>query len=370
MATTTYRPPEIEGGMYSQGPDVQSGACRVRVVGVVEETHDARSILVEPHPDHSSAFDYSPGQFLTIRVPDVGSGTARCYSLSSSPHVDPTMKITVKRVDGGHGSNWLCDNVDEGDELEVLPPSGSFKARTLDESVVLVAGGSGITPVMAIAKSILFAGSGHVLLIYANRDEKSVIFGQELRELTGRFADRLTVIHALQSVQGFLTVEALSALIRPLADRAVYTCGPAPLMKVVKEACATAGVESSRVMSERFVSLTSDPFGGVRESVPDHAEDDGSETAADVGAIEVTLDGETLSVPWSGSKRLLDALLDAGVDAPFSCREGACSACVCTLTSGEVRMTRNEVLEDEDVADGYILTCQAEMVSPEISIEY
>lgn len=355
------------------------------MVGVVEETSDARSILIEPHPEHSGVFAYSAGQFVTVRVPDIGSGTARCYSLSSSPHVDPTMKFTVKRVPGGHGSNWLCDHIGEGDDLEVLPPAGTFKVRSLEEPAVLVAGGSGITPVIAIAKSILYAGTGTVLLIYANRDEGSVIFGRELRELGVEFGDRLTVIHALESVQGFLTVPALVRLLEPFADRDVYVCGPAPLMKLVKDACAALGIAPSRVMAERFVSLKSDPFtlalepksqavaaarapgtiladAGTTNRVP---VDDGHS-----GTVQVALDGREDSVTWPRAKRLLDALLDAGIDAPFSCREGACSACVCKLTKGEVRMVRNEVLEDDDLADGYVLACQAEMVSEEISIEY
>ncbi|MBF6451152.1 ferredoxin--NADP reductase [Nocardia elegans] len=335
---------------------------RVRVVEVIEETRDASSFVVEPLGEPMRA-DYRPGQFLTVRIPDIGSGSARCYSLSSSPHTDPAMKFTVKRVVGGHGSNWLCDTVRAGDELEVLPPAGVFVPASLDESVVLVAGGSGITPVMAIAKSILFAGSGDVVLIYANRDQESVIFAAELRELESRFAERFSVVHVLESVQGYPTRRALSMLLRPLRDRSAYICGPTPLMDLASEVCAANGFAPGRVHVERFVSLQSDPFAADAEPQPDM-------DAEVVCRVRVTIDGAEHEVPWTAGRKLLDALLAAGVEAPYSCREGACSACVCSLRQGRVDLAHNEILTDEDLADGYILACQAEPVSDEISIEY
>ncbi|MGV9709067.1 2Fe-2S iron-sulfur cluster-binding protein [Gordonia sp. NPDC003424] len=338
---------------------------RVRVADVIDETRDARSIIVQPAPEDAVDFTYSPGQFLTVRVPDVGSGSARCYSLASSPHSDTAPKFTVKRVAGGHGSNWICDSVRVGDELEVLPPAGTFVPSSLSDPVVLIAGGSGITPVISIAKSILFEGSGDVFLVYANRDENSVIFAAELRELTERFADRFTVVHMLESVQGYPTREGLSALLRPLHDRALYVCGPTPLMDMTVLVCTEVGFDHSRVHVERFGSLHGNPFAtnDIDAQAP-LAEDEV------VCEVQVELDGERHTVAWSARQKLLDALLRAGVDAPYSCREGACSACVCTLKSGRVRMAHNEILTEEDIADGYILACQAEPVSDEIAVEY
>ncbi|MGW0002686.1 FAD-binding oxidoreductase [Nocardia grenadensis] len=137
----------------SAGPTAQADAAapisrarRVRVIEVIDETPDARSFVVEPDPEHAPAFGYRPGQFLTVRFPDVGSGSGRCHSLSSSPHSQTALEFTVKRVAGGHGSNRLCDTVSAGAELEVLPPAGTFTPDSLGEPVVLVAGGSGITP--------------------------------------------------------------------------------------------------------------------------------------------------------------------------------------------------------------------------------
>ncbi|MFJ6095687.1 2Fe-2S iron-sulfur cluster-binding protein [Williamsia muralis] len=337
---------------------------RVRVLEVIDETADARSIVVNPRFEDGAEFEYAPGQFLTVRVPDAGTGSARCYSLASSPHADDHVKFTVKRVLGGHGSNWICDTVGVGDELEVLPPGGTFGPRSLAEPAVLVAGGSGITPVISIAKSLLFAGSADVFVLYANRDEKSVIFAAELRALTERFATRLTVVHMLESVQGYPSREGLSTLLRPFSDRNVYVCGPTPLMDLTVDVCRQLGFAHNHVHTERFLSLHGNPFDPVESS-------DTGVVAGEVACtVEVELDGEHHSVEWNARQTLLDALLAAGLDAPYSCREGACSACVCVLRSGEVIMAHNEVLAEEDVAEGYILACQAEPVSAAIEIEY
>ncbi|MFI7524107.1 2Fe-2S iron-sulfur cluster-binding protein [Nocardia salmonicida] len=339
-----------------------SRGARIRVLEVVEETADARSFVVELLGGARAG--YRAGQFLTIRVPDIGTGSARCYSLSSSPHVDPAMKFTVKRVDGGHGSQWLCDSVSAGDELEVLPPAGTFTPTSLDEPVVLVAGGSGITPVIGIAKSILFAGVGDIVLLYANRDQDSVIFARELQQLECDFPDRLSVIHVLESVQGYPTRHTLSLLLRPLIDRSVYLCGPTPLMDLTAEVCTAVGFPASRVHSERFLSLQSDPFS--TETDPAGVAMGGEV----VCRVSVRLDGAEHQVPWVAGRKLLDALLDAGIEAPYSCREGACSACVCSLTRGRVTLARNEILSEDDLEEGYILACQAEPVSDDIAIEY
>ncbi|WP_116201266.1 ferredoxin--NADP reductase [Amycolatopsis circi] len=336
-----------------------SRGTRVRVTDVVEETADARSFVVEPVGE--AAFDYRAGQFLTVRVPDAGTGSARCYSLSSSPHSDQAMKFTVKRVRGGHGSNWLCDTVAAGDELDVLPPAGTFTPASLDQSVVLVAGGSGITPVISIAKSILFGGSGNVVLLYANRDESSVIFAGELAALESKFPDRFTVLHLLESLQGYPSRNLLTVLLRPFADRDVYLCGPEPLMDLAADVCALVGIPGSQVHSERFLSLQQDPF------TDEPPEPGNGEVAC---TVRVSLDGDDHVVPWTAGRKLLDALLAAGVDAPYSCREGACSACVCSLTAGKVNLARNEILTEDDLAEGYILACQAEPVSDEIAVEY
>ena len=156
-----------------------------RVVEVIAETEDAHSVVLEV-PDQA-AFVYKPGQFLTLAVPSDRTGTvARCYSLSSAPHETDLLKITVKRTVEGYGSNWICDNLKQGHEIRVLPPSGIFTPANLDADSLLFAAGSGITPVISLAKSALALGSGKVVLLYANRDEGSVIFARAPRRETRR----------------------------------------------------------------------------------------------------------------------------------------------------------------------------------------
>ncbi|MFE9105408.1 ferredoxin--NADP reductase [Actinomadura geliboluensis] len=333
-------------------------ALKARVVEVVRETADAHSLVLEPAEGDRDRFAYRPGQFLTVRVPAEDGWAARCYSLCSSPLTDDRLKVTVKRVAGGLGSNWICDNVTAGDVLEVLRPAGTFTPASLDEDLLLVAGGSGITPVMSILKSCLAGGTGKVALLYANRDEKSVIFAAELRELTERHPDRLTVVHLLESVQGLPTPAVLRSLAAPYTGRQAFVCGPEIFMDLVTGTFTDLGV---RVHVERFFSLENDPF----EEPEDPPEDTG-----DAGEVEVEMDGETRTVPWAKSERLLDALLRAGVDAPFSCREGNCSACACIRLEGEVTLDANTVLDEQDLADGLILACQARPVTDRLKITY
>lgn len=334
-----------------------SESHRLRVREVVPETADACSLVFD-----SPGFDYRPGQFLTLRIPSDRCGSvARCYSLSSSPHTDDALKVTVKRTAEGYGSNWICDSVRAGDELESLAPAGIFTPSSLDEDLLLFAAGSGITPVISIVKSALAAGSGRVVLVYANRDDRSVIFARELAALAARHPSRLVVHHWLESVQGLPRPEALVELARPYAAHEAFVCGPAPFMTAVRSALSTLDIPRGRVHIERFKSLGSNPF---EQAAPAPA------ASARTAAVKVTLDGAEHRFDWPADTKLLDLLLDRGLDAPYSCREGACSACACRLVSGEVKMLNNDVLEDEDLADGIRLACQSLPVTDEVEISY
>ncbi|MET7896559.1 ferredoxin--NADP reductase [Streptomyces mirabilis] len=332
---------------------------RMRVVRTIRETADACSFVLVPV---AGGITYRPGQFLTVRVPSERTGSvARSYSLSSSPVRDEPLTITVKRTRDGYASNWLCDNVTEGHVLECLPAGGVFAPRSLDEDLLLVAAGSGITPVMSILKSCLWGGSARITLIYANRDERSVIYAEELRSLQTSHPGRLAVLHWLASVQGTPTAPALRAMAAPYSPREAYVCGPGPFMALVAEALGESGVPAERIHVEKFVSLTADPFAPAVE-----ADEDGHPA----GTVHVTLDGRTHELTWPRSRPLLDVLLDAGLQVPYSCREGACSACACVVTNGEVKMRRNDVLEPEDIDDGIVLGCQAMPISDHVQVSY
>jgi len=343
-----------------------SHVLELQVADVVEETPDARSIVFTV-PDGvdipADRLRYAPGQFLTLRVPSDRTGSvARCYSLCSSPFTGDPMTVTVKRTADGYASNWLCDHAHAGMKIHVLQPSGMFVPKTLDTDFLLLAAGSGITPMMAICKSALAEGSGNVVLIYANRDENSVIFGAALRELAAKYPDRLTVVHWLETVQGLPSAAALAGLTAPYTGRDAYICGPGPFMTAAEEALKNSSVPSERIHIEVFKSLESDPFAAV--VIEEDDSDEGPATAI------VTLDGATHEVRWPRNAKLLDVLLDKGLDAPFSCREGHCGACAVLKKSGDVEMEVNDVLEQQDLDEGLILGCQARPRSDSVEVTY
>jgi 3-ketosteroid 9alpha-monooxygenase subunit B len=348
-------------------PDEPLGShvLELEIAQVVTETDDARS-LVFTIPDDSQVpaerLRYAPGQFLTLRIPSDRTGSvARCYSLCSSPFADEALTVTVKRDKDGYASNWLCDNAHAGMRVHVLAPSGTFVPKTLDSDFVLLSAGSGITPIMSICKAALSEGGGKVTLLYANRDERSVIFADALRELSAKYPDRLTVVHWLESLQGLPSANALAQLAAPFTDRQAFICGPGPFMEAAREALESLKVPAAQMHIEVFKSLESDPFAAVT------IEDDGDMPPA---SAVVELDGQTHTVSWPRTAKLLDVLLDSGLDAPFSCREGHCGACATTLRNGKVSMEVNDVLEQQDLDDGLILACQAHPETDSVEVTY
>ena len=334
-----------------------SEKLRLKVLEVVQETGDAHSIVFEK----PAGVTYKAGQFLTLRLPWEQSFVARCYSLSSAPDVDDHLKVTVKRVLDGRGSNWVCDNVLEGHEIDVLAPSGTFTPRSLDTDYLLLAGGSGITPVMSIIRTSLAKGSNKMLLVYANRDEQSVIFHKELRELVAEHPERLVVLHWLETVQGLPSLKPLQEIVRPWGHGEAFICGPAPFMDCAADALKGLGMSRDRIHIERFTSLAGDPWTEVVAELTS-----GGPTVD----LVVTLDGETHELDWPEDQKLLDFLLDKGLDAPYSCREGACSACGVKLLKGEVSMDNNSVLEQDDLDEGWRLACQSHPTSGPVEVSY
>ena len=331
---------------------------QLRVAEVVSETDDACSLVLAVPPELSAEFAYRPGQFLTVRVPHNGAGSvARCYSLSSSPHTGDRPTITVKRVADGYASNWLADNVTAGSTLDTLPPAGTFTPRSLDTDFLHVRGGQRDHPGHVHREVRPGPGAGPDRDLHQPRRA----FGdlQPGAGRAGRGGRRPAARAALAgSLQGPPTAAAMAALAAPYAAHEAFLCGPDPYLTVARQALGQLGVPARRIHTERFLSLAENPFEVAREAA-------GGVTAT----LDVTLDGERRVLPWPGT-RMLDALLDEGLDAPFSCRQGICGACACQLTSGEVRMAHNEVLEEADVAEGYILACQAVPLTDTVSVTY
>lgn len=231
------------------------------VRGIVRETADASSVTFEVPAEAAHAFDFQPGQFLTLGIPSERTGlVARCYSLCVPP--GEPLTVTVKRTPGGYASNWIHDELRPGDTVPVLAPSGTFIPNSLSGDLLLWAGGSGITPVMSILRTALASDGGQVVLLYANRDEQSVIFADRLRDLAGQHPERLLVVHWLESVQGLPTMEQLREFARPriAAGFESMCCGPAPFMASVQTALRSLQVPRARRHQERFVSLEGNPF--------------------------------------------------------------------------------------------------------------
>lgn len=255
----------------------------LKVLDVIQETADAKSVVFEVPEKVRDRFEYTAGQFLTLAVPSEQTGlVARCYSLSSAPH-SGQHKITVKRTADGYASNWIHDHLRPGDGIRVLPPSGIFTPKQIDDDFLLFAAGSGITPVMSITRTALEKGTGKVVLFYANRDESSVIFAAELAELSAEYPDRLLVVHWLESVQGLPDVTRLQAFAAYFSTYTAFTCGPAPFMKAVATALKGLDFPRARRHQEKFVSLGGNPFGDVAELRAARATlaeaDDGEESA-------------------------------------------------------------------------------------------
>ena len=352
------------------------------VAEVVRETDDAVSVVFDVPDEYADAFAHAPGQFLTLGIPSDRTGlVARCYSINNPP--GEPLQVTVKRTDGGYASHWINDNLSAGDAVRVLPPSGIFTPKSLDDDLLLFAGGSGITPVMSITRTALRDGTGQVVLFYANRDEESVIFASRLRDLAADHPDRLLVVHWLETVQGLPTQEQLRAFASRFASYTAFVCGPAPFMKATTDALKELDFPRARRHQEKFVSLGGNPFGDVEEVAAasatladaddpsDYGEDTALPAVAGPIAVEVELDGEQHSFDdWMGDKPLLEFLEEKGLDAPFSCRQGQCSACACLVLEGEVTLRHNEVLDDEDLAEGIRLACQSLPASEKLRITY
>lgn len=353
----------------------------LRVHEVIEEAADARSIVLEVPPGRARELSYRPGQFLTVRIPSEETGSvARSYSLSSAPCTDLHLKVTVKRTVGGYGSNWLCDNVAVGDQLTVLPPAGRFTPRSLSGEMVLFAAGSGITPMMSILKTVLTRGTASVVLFYAYREASNVIFGDELGLWEQRFRSRLRIVRWCDEQQGLPTLGVITGVAEALPAAEAYLCGPAPFMELAARGLAEVGYGRERVHREVFASLSGNPFvevtevgapGDGRAADGAHRNDDNDdEAAAEVPRAVVHLEGETHEVAWPREKTLVDVLLSKGIDVPYSCRSGECGSCECTVIAGEVSMDDSALLVPEDIAEGFILGCQARPVSGSVEVEF
>jgi len=336
----------------------------LRVADVIEETHDAKSLVFAIPEALRQVFRYRAGQFLTLEVPWAGAMLRRCYSLASSPQCDSAPKVTVKRVADGRASNWLNDNVKAGDTLSVLPPEGRFVLTDTDAPLVLFAGGSGITPVISLVKTALITGARSIALYYANRNERSIIFRDELEALVAKHRGRIELVHHLDDRRGFVTdADAREVAKRGGARGIFYICGPGPFMDTVEKGLLGGGVDPAHIRIERFISL---PDPGAEPSAAPPALVEGTLPTE----IEIELRGEKRVVPYKEGNSILKTAREAGIDAPYSCEEGFCGCCAARLLEGKVHMAADDALSAEEKRRGLILTCQARPLTSRCKVRY
>jgi ferredoxin-NADP reductase len=274
--------------------------------------------------------------------------------MSSSPDVGDPLTTTVKRVPEGRMSNWMNDVLAPGDTIDVMRPSGLFVLHPTDAPIVAFAGGSGITPVISIIKTALATTSRPVVLVYANRSADAVIFADELERLRAESDGQLAVHHHLDADAGFLDATQCAALVGDRAHADFYVCGPGPYMDTVEAGLAMLGVTSEQLYIERFVVPA--------ETAP------AGEAATET--VVIRLERREHSVKYQAGDTVLETARRGGLRPPYQCESGSCATCMAHLDEGTVRMRVNNALTAEEVAEGWILTCQSLPTSEQVVVNY
>jgi len=342
-----------------------------KVLEVRRETADCVSVALEvPNVD---TFSFVPGQYLTLRSTINGQEVRRSYSLCSSP-LSGELRVAIKQVEQGVFSTWANTELKAGDTLETMPPMGNFALEiepTDEQTYVGFAAGSGITPVLSILKTVLErAPKAKFILFYGNRKTNSIIFKAELEDLKDAYMGRLEVHHVLsREDQGndllFGRIDEARAAqfvaqipgVKEAAGH--YLCGPEAMIKGVQSALEQAGVSAKNIHFELFTSTTP-----AAEKAPAAAASSGD------AAVTVILDGEETHFTQGPKDFILDSALDAGADVPYACKGAVCCTCRAKVLEGEVEMAMNYSLTDDEVAEGFILTCQSMPRSPKVTVSF
>lgn len=356
---------------------MSAGFHTLTIADIVDETDEARSVRFAVPEELRETFKFKPGQHLTLKAEIAGEEIRRNYSLCVAPQ-DGTVMVTVKRIAGGAFSNWANDSLKPGAAIEVMPPHGSFtwefEAGAANHYVGF-AGGSGITPVMSLLKTALLSEpESRFTLFYGNRDSSSIIFLEALAQLKNRFMEWLQVHHFLaeeaeeiELFNGMLDRakcdEILETLVDPADIAAFFICGPGPMMDAAEEALRARGVGKDRIHLERFTA--------GRPSAAQEAQMQALTQEAAGLTMLVTLDGRKRRVAFDAAAgNILDSARAAGLPAPFACKAGVCATCRARVVSGEVEMAARYGLTDEEVAAGYVLTCQSVPKGGGVEVDY
>ena len=346
----------------------------LKVKQIVQETRDAISIVFE-HPE-GGPISYKAGQFLTLIANVDDKEVRRCYSLCSSPFVDGNLAVTVKRAEKGLMSNWLPDHLQEGQTIKVMAPTGHFTtefSKDKKRHLVMFAGGSGITPMMSLIKSLLSQEPDSIVsLIYCNRNIDSIIFKDELARMETKDQGRLHVIHLLdeapmnwQGLSGLLNHDLLVKMFERIPDWGIdkttyLMCGPEGMMKNVDGLLAELKIPKEKIFKESFVTPTIDKEQKKQVEVSDEKKDH---------TVTIRYDGQEYKVLVPAGRHILETALDQGIDLPYSCQSGLCTACRGKALSGKVKLDEEEGLSQSERAEGYVLTCVGRPMSDDVVIE-
>ncbi len=348
----------------------------LKIREIRRETGDCVSIAFEVPEALREEYDFMQGQYLTLRAEVDGEEVRRSYSICSSP-VEEELRVAVKRVEGGRFSTFANEALRPGQTVDVMTPMGRFFTPldpANEKHYVAFAAGSGITPVMSILKTVLLREPrSRFTLFYGNRKTDTIIFREELEGLKNRFMGRLSVHHVLsrelldsELFCGRLDADKAKAycrfLIDPEAVDEFFLCGPYPMIEGVGEALRELGVDKRRIHFELFTPAGG--WNGARQAKPRQRE-------KVEATITVTLDGKSFTFPMSSAEEnILEAAQRTGADLPYACKGGVCSTCRARLEEGEVEMAVNYALEEDELAAGYILTCQAYPKSEHVKVNF
>ena len=349
----------------------------LKVTDIHQTIRDAVVLTLEPKNGEAEAFDFTQGQYLTMRRDFDGEELRRSYSICAGKH-EGKLQVGIKRVEGGAFSTFVNEDLKVGDTLEAMVPMGGFftpLSAAQEKQYLGFAGGSGITPVLSIIKTTLeIERNSTFTLVYANKGVSTIMFREELEDLKNQYLGRLSVIHVLEQdaqeidlFTGLVTEEKCAQLFRTWIDIAhidtAFICGPEPMMLGIAKALREHGLGDDHIKFELFASAQP---GRLKRPVQSRE----AGKAANVAEIAVTLDGSTQTLSVSKGVSILDAARENAMDAPFACKAGVCSTCRCRIVEGEVEMVANHALEDYEVEKGYVLSCQSFPVTDRVVIDY
>jgi len=344
----------------------------LKVIDIKNETSDTVSVAFEIPEGGKSTFDYTSGQYLTLKFNINGNEERRSYSMCSSPFSGEPIRIAVKRVDKGLVSNHINDVIKVGDQIEVMSPQGNFTLETSLEqkTYVAFAAGSGITPIWSMIKSVLDNEPGSkFVLFYGNKTSDSTIFKNEIDSLTG---DRLSVYHILSRedtgnsitngrIDKNKATELLKSNLNLLKSKAFFMCGPEEMIFNVKDVLQNLGVSEDKIKFELFTT----PVLLAAEKEVEVSNFTGT------AKVKVIYDEEEITFDLSSDgENVLEAAMKHDVDAPFSCKGAVCCTCKAKVTEGKMIMDANYALSDEEVAEGFVLACQAHPASENVVLDF